>query len=247
MRTHTLFLFIAALLPLVLAGCAASNKDFVDGAATRAQTSPRTIEGVDYKAPDPDYVDARELKLKVRELGEQLVADMRDCSLQGSVALPVSFVNLDNFDETSAFGRLIAEQLFHELNQRGYPVREYRMSGNIRPRAKAGEFALSRELGAVSAGAGNAVVIAGTYAQANNAVFVNARLVRPGNGRVIRTANLVIESNPTIRRMLASKSANAAGGARVAGGTMRIRDFDMAVTPPRPQNRTPFDQGQDIH
>jgi hypothetical protein len=249
MRIHTLFLFIAALLPLVLAGCGGvSNKDFVHARDDRPQTESQTIEGIDYTAPDPNYADARELKLKLRELCDQLVADMRDCSLQGSVALPTSFVNLDDFNETSAFGRLIGEQLFFELNQRGYPVREYRISGNIQPREKAGEFALSRELGKLSATSGNAVVIVGTYAWANNAVFVNARLVRPKDGRVIRTANSVIESNPTIEGMLGSKSRNkTAGGSTVADGTMNIRDFDTVMSPPPPQNLTAIDKGADIH
>jgi TolB-like protein len=244
MRIHTFFLFITALLPLVLVGCAVSNKDFVH-VDNRPQTASRTIEGIHYTAPDPNYADARELKLKVRELTEQLVADMQDCSLQGSVVLPTSFVNLDDFNETSAFGRLIGEQLFYELNQRGYPVREYRMSGNIQPREKAGEFALSRELGKISAQS----VIVGTYAWANNAVFVNARLVHPGNGKVIRTANLVIESNPTIESMLGNKARNnkATGGTTVADGTMNIRDFDTVMNPPPSQNLTIIDIGKDIH
>jgi hypothetical protein len=244
MRTHTLLLFITALLSFVLGGCAVSNKDFVHQ-DNRPHTASRTIEGIRYQAPDPAYADARELRLMVRELAEQLVADMTDCSLKGVVALPTSFVNLDDFNETSAFGRLIGEQLFYELNQRGYPVREYRMSGNIQPRAKAGEFALSRELGRLSAS--GAVVIVGTYARGNNAVFVNARLIRPRDGRVIRTANLVIESNPTIESMLANKSRNAQDGVKVAAGTMNIRDFDTAMRPPAPQNLTFIDKGEDIH
>lgn len=252
MRIHTLLLFITALLPFALAGCGASNKDFVTAGSGRPQTESMTIEGVDYNAPDADYADARELKLKVRELGEQLVADMQDCSLQGSVALPTSFVNLDDFNESSAFGRLIGEQLFFELNQRGYPVREYRMAGNIQPRAKAGEFVLSRELGKLSTKSGNAVVIAGTYARGNNAVFVNARLLRPSDGRVLRTANMVIESNPTIERMLRATSGNVAAGSSggpAGAGAIRIRDYDAAMRPPaaRPQNLTAFDEGQDIH
>jgi len=223
-----------------------SNKDFVHQ-DNRPKTASRTIEGVRYQAPDPAYADARELKLKVRELAEQLVADMQDCSLQGAVALPTSFVNLNDFNESSAFGRLIGEQLFYELNQRGYPVREYRMSGNIQPRAKAGEFALSRELGRLSARSGQAVVIVGTYTRGDNAVFVNARLIRPRDGRVIRTANLVIESNPTIESMLANKSRNVKGGVKVAGGAINIRDFDTAMRPPEPQNLTFIDKGEDIH
>ena len=252
MRTHTFFfrtaiVMAALLLSLVLSACSVSNRDFVHK-DNRPKVGSRSFEGIRYPAPDPDYTDAREIKLKLRELADQLVADMEDCSLQGAVALPTSFVNLDDFNETSAFGRLIAEQLFYELNQRGYPVREYRLSGNIQPRARAGEFALSRELGRLSAKSGHAVMIVGTYAQASNAVFVNARLVRPKDGRVIRTANLVFESNPTLVGMLANTSnKNTGGGKAVTAGSINIRDFDTAMHPPQPQNLTFIDLGEDIH
>jgi len=247
MRIHTFLLSITVLLLPALGGCSVSNKDFVHQ-DNRPRTASQTIEGVHYQAPDPAYADARELKLKLRELADQLVADMQDCSLQGAVALPTSFVSLDDFNESSAFGRLIGEQLFYELNQRGYPVREYRMSGNIQPRERAGEFALSRELGSLSAKPGNAVVIVGTYARGNNAVFVNARLVRPKDGRVVRTANLVIESNPTLESMLAKASRNVKkGGVKIAEGVMTIQDFDTAMRPPEPQNVTFIDKGEDIH
>lgn len=207
-----------------------------------------TTPGVPFGQQNPNHTDARELKLKVRELAEQLVADMRDCSLQGVVALPTDFVDLNNFERTSAFGRLVGEQLFHELNQRGYPVREYRMAGSVKVR-KEGEFILSRALSNKSTG--GSVVIVGTYSATPDSVFVNARLVRP-NGRVLRTANLVLENNPTLNRML---RASSGGGARSTlalgksgeGSGMRIRDFDNAVRPAPPQNLTPFDQGQDIH
>lgn len=250
MRIFTLYcvlLFVAA--PCLLGACSSQKKGYSVAVSDRHPVSkPQTIEGIRYEPDDVDYADARELKLKARELAEQLVVDMKDCSLQGSVALPTSFVNLDDFRETSAFGRLVGEQLYFELNQRGYPVREYRINGSIRPRVAAGEFALSRNLGKVMARYPGSVIILGTYSQAPNAVFVNARLVRPSDGRVLRTANMVIESNPTIQRLL-QRGRSGAGmmGGKLAEGTMRIRDFDNAKQPPAPQNLTPFDQGQDIH
>lgn len=202
------------------------------------------IPGTAYAPGDEDYVDARELKLKLRELAEQLVAEMKDCSLQGTVALPVSFVNLNNFEETSAFGRLIGEQLFFELNQRGYPVREYRIPGNIRSREGAGEFFLSREFGKISPA--GSVVVVGTYSAAPGAVFVNARLVRPGDGRVLRTASMVFPHNATIKRLLRGVSVERAP-VHGQGQGMVIRDFVEATRPKQPQNLTPFDKGEDIH
>ena len=249
--SFALFLLPAAVF--LLGACQSPPKDFSSGAMIQGGVAA-PVEDDEEGRLNPHYTDARELKLKVRELAEQLVANMQDCSLQGLVALPTSFVNLDNFNQTSAFGRLMAEQLFFELNQRGYPVREYRLPGSIRVLPKSGEFALSRDLGALAAKSG--VVIVGTYSNARDAVFVNARLLHPGDGRVLRTANLVLEQNPTLKQLLRPSSVGgtstatggrASSGGKTADGTMRIRDFKGAVRPERAVAATPFDLGEDIH
>lgn len=211
-----------------------------DGAGTLVHVSGAGL------AENEGHVDARELRLKIRELGEQLVAGMGDCSLQGTIALPVSFVELGDFDRTSALGRLMAEQLYHELHQRGYAVREYRTQGSIKLRKREGEFALSRELGKLTAKSASSVAIVGTYHYDRDAIFVNARLVRPVDGMVLRTASMILRSNNLMRRM-------AYGGAsadlkKLPDGGMRIRDFDTAMRPPAPpSNLSPFDRGEDIH
>ncbi|MDR1946260.1 MAG: hypothetical protein LBQ51_03740 [Desulfovibrio sp.] len=251
------FLFLSALGGgmFFAAGCLHPPSMF--DKPTLLESSPNrsdiTVTGMRVPGPDPGYAAARELKLKVRELAEQLVAEMRDHSLRGTVALPVSFVNLDNFDETSAFGRLVAEQLYFELNQRGYPVREYRLDNSVRIRRREGEFFLSRERGSVAPQ--SSVVIVGTYSRTPGAVFVNARLVRPKDGRVLRTADMVLEANETVGALLNSgvsrsmpahsRTAKVASGG--GSGTMRIRDFDIAVRPGDPVDITPFDRGEDIH
>ena len=157
------------------------------------------------------------------------------------MAVPGSVVSGNDVCRSSALGRFIAEQLYYEWNQRGYPVREYRLSNSIRRRQKEGEFALSRALGKVTPKASDSVVILGTYHYDKDAVFVNARLVVPKSGRVVRTASLVLESNDLTRRM-------ARGGSRVLpAGSMRIRDFRTAVRPVPPASTSPFDRGEDIH
>lgn len=222
----------------------------VSSSTVLTDSSGRTfiVNGVSYDPGDEGYVEARELKLKIRELAEQLVAGMQDCSLSGTVALPVSFVNLNNFAESSAFGRLVGEQLFFELNQRGYPVREYRISSNIKTKEQAGEFYLSRDIGSLASK--GSVVVVGTYSAAPGAIFVNARLVRPHDGRVLRTANMVLPNNNTVGRLLRMKSFDAFPVSFAKGkgqGGMRIRDFDAATRPEPPQNLTYFDKGEDIH
>jgi hypothetical protein len=239
---------------LLVAGCLHPTSVFDKPTLSeKAPDRPNiTVGGMTVPAPAPGYTSARELKLKVRELADQLVAEMRDHSLQGTVALPVSFVNLDDFGETSSFGRLIAEQLYFELNQRGYPVREYRLDNSVSMSRREGEFFLSRERGPVAPR--SSVVVVGTYARSPGAVFVNARLVRPGDGRVLRTADMVIEVDDTVAALLNSgvsrhARTHARVGKNASGGNagMRIRDFDVAVRPDDVVETTPFDRGEDIH
>jgi hypothetical protein len=197
------------------------------------------VPGEKHKKEKPGYVDARELKLKVRELAEQLIAGIGDQSLRAAVALPVSFVNLDNLGETSGLGRYIAEQLFHEFNQRGFPVREYRIPGNVIATMEGkGEFYLSRVLAEAAPVTRESVVVAGTYYADPQAVFVNARLLRPSDGRVLRTASLILPANSLTRRM------SAASGITLETGQMRIRDYKETVAP---TTLSPFDLDEDIH
>ncbi len=188
------------------------------------------------QAPPAGYTDARELKLKMRELAAQLIAGM-DPSLRGSVALPVSFVNQDDFTQTSPLGRFMAEQLFYEFNQRGFPVREYRMADSVTMKED-GEFLLTRALAPVSVKAPGVVVVAGTYYADRQAVFVNARLIRGTDGRVLRTAQLVLPSNTLTRRMMAGT------GKVLKAGSLKIQDFKTTT---QPTNLTPIDRGEDIH
>lgn len=189
----------------------------------------------DVKRAPAGLADARELKLKVRELAAQLIAGM-DPALRGMVAIPTSFVNQEDFSQSSPLGRFIAEHLIYEFNQRGFPVREYRMAKTVTVRDD-GEFLLSRKVSGVSTAAKGVLFVAGTYFVDRQAVFVNARLLR-GNGTVLRTAQLVLPNTSLTRRMLAGS------GKALKTGTLPIQDFKTTT---QPTNLTPFDVGEDVH
>ena len=187
------------------------------------------------KSTSPAYADARELRLKIRELASQLIANM-DPSLRGVVGLPTSFVNQENFSQSSPLGRFIAEQMFYEFNQRCFPVKEYRLGQSVTVNED-GEFILSRKIPAISTANKGLVFVVGTYFIDRQAVFVNARLVR-GNGTVLRTAQVVLPNTNMTRRMLAGS------GKTLKAGSLPISDYK---TETQPTNLTPFDQGEDIH
>lgn len=197
------------------------------------------ISGKEAPPLSKEHKDARELKLKIRELAEQLIANVREASLRNVIAIPTSFVNLDAMDESSPLGRLIAEQLIYEFNQRGFPVKEFRIPQQITARKYEGEFYLTREISAIAPKSPGSVVIAGTYYRDEDAVFVNARIIKPSNGQVIRTANMVMDTTPMISR-LTTKNAYKS----LKRGTINITaSSDGAPT----ISTDPFDLGADIH
>lgn len=195
------------------------------------------IPGEKVQKPQAGYMDARELKLTAKELAEQLVVGMGN-TVHGCVALPVSFVNMDDLEQTSSFGRLMAEQMIFEFNQRGFAVCEYHAPKHISVRDGDGDFYLTRALGDVDL-SGGGLVIAGTYYADKQAIIVNARLIRPSDGRVLRTANAVLPASGLLKRMTGSAKV------KLDGGGIGFRDYKEATQPKVSVN--PIDQGADIH
>ncbi len=150
----------------------------------------------------PEFVDARELKLKVRELADQMLATTDNSLLTGIVALPTSFVDLNNKAQTSSLGNFLGESLIYEFNQRAFPVREYRLTGDIKATVDQGDLALLRK-GLVPANQKWAALVVGTYYRDQDAIFVNARLVRAYDGMVLRSGQLVLAMSPLLHRMSA--------------------------------------------
>jgi hypothetical protein len=193
------------------------------------------IPGQKAPAVDPDYVDARELKLKMRELAAQLVVNLPQ-SLSSYVAMPTSFVAQDDFESSSSLGRFIADQMLYEFNQRGLATKEMRMNGRLVMRED-GEFILSRQNKATALESG-ALYLAGTYYTEQSTIFINARLIRAG-GQVLRTGQIIMPLNPLVKRML------SASGKKIIEQNIDILDFEQEARPA--QTRTAFDQGLDIH
>ena len=173
-----LLIFCALLLPL-FAGC--------------SKKGPSALS--------PGYTDAVELKLKSRELAEQMLATMPNDAIQGFVAMPTAFVNQNNTSQSSPMGRLMAESLFYEFNQRGFPTREYRLNGAINVQGGRDDIALAANQMVSTTGQKWAALVVGTYYVDKDATFINARLVRASDGLVMRTGQLVLVNTPIVQRM----------------------------------------------
>ncbi len=187
--------------------------------------------------PDLRHEAGREIKLKVRELADQLFSAGNPDELAGAVALPTSFVSQDNFQESSSLGRYIAEQMIYECNQRGLPVMEYRIGEALFPRQGEGDFLLSRAIGEINPRPRATLMLVGTYYADSHNVFVNSRLLRAEDGLVLRTGSLVFGQTQVTRTMLANT------GMQLEAGVLQVRDYESMTAD---RGMTDIDLGWDI-
>lgn len=113
-----------------------------------------------------------------------------------------TLVNGENFALSSAFGRTASELLAGELAQKGFPVTEIRLRGNILVKGDQGELLLSRELKELARDHDADMVVIGTYTETAARVFVTQKLVRLADSRVVTGYNYSLVKDDDIAALL---------------------------------------------
>ena len=126
-------------------------------------------------------------------LADQLERNV-DLKVAGASYLVGSFVDLNNMNTSSPMGRLIAENLMHELQVRSWKIFEPRLMKNFLIN-DGGEFVLSRDVKQLRDKYHVTGVVAGTYVVSGDYTVVNARVVNIDNGVVVSSAQVQIPSN----------------------------------------------------
>jgi len=127
-----------------------------------------------------------DIVLRSHEAARILVGSLRQRLPGDEPILVASFVNIDNLQESSTFGRMVAEQIAGGLAQQGMKVIEMKLrQEGVFIKEREGEFLLSRELQVISAQHEAAAVLVGTYAVAGNLAYVTARLVQVSDSSLL--------------------------------------------------------------
>jgi TolB-like protein len=119
-----------------------------------------------------------------------------------SPILVASFVNIDALDDSSTFGRVVAEQFASRFKQRNYSTIEMKLRTNVFISEGSGEFLLSRELSEISARHRAQAVVVGTYAVASKKVYITARVINVSDGRVLSSYDYDIPISRDVFKML---------------------------------------------
>jgi TolB-like protein len=117
--------------------------------------------------------------------------------------LTTSFVNIDDLQQSSTFGRVIGEQIGSRIAQHGYKVIEMKMrTGSIFVQEHTGELVLSRELREISYQHDAYAIVVGTYADSKDSAYVTAKLVRTKDSVVLSSYDYKVAVGPDTRQML---------------------------------------------
>jgi TolB-like protein len=105
-----------------------------------------------------------------------------------------SFVNLNKLSETTPFGRLVAEDIIHELQVRKWQVFEVRLTKDIVIN-ESGEFSLSRDIMKLRDQYKIGGIVAGTYSVSGGHVIVNSRVIDINTGLVVSSGQIHLPVN----------------------------------------------------
>jgi len=119
--------------------------------------------------------------------------------------LIASFVNIDNVQTSSTFGRMIAEQVGSRISQNGYKVKEIKLRNSVFVQEQMGEMLLSREILDISNYYNAHSVVVGTYAVGKNTVYVTAKLISAKNNVILASYDYSLPIGANTQRLLKTK------------------------------------------
>lgn len=122
--------------------------------------------------------------------------------LKNSPLLVASFVNVDNLNESSTFGRTISEQISSRFKQLGFTTMEMKLRTTIFIKEGSGEFLLSRELSEISNKHNAQAVVVGTYAPASNRVYLTVRVINVNDSSILASYDYNIPMTRDVFKML---------------------------------------------
>lgn len=120
-------------------------------------------------------------------LAEQIARNRDTYNVSNNPVAITSFVNLENLKHTNKLGELLADNMIHEMQIRGFSITDFKSMPAIQV-SKMGDFVRSREARELRGEHNINLVLSGTYTNHEGGVIVNARMINIANGMVVSTA-----------------------------------------------------------
>ncbi len=132
------------------------------------------------------------------EAADRLIQNSRVPLDPAKPILVTSLVSIDDFAQTSSLGRLIGEQVASRFVMSGYSVIDVTLRKTLLVEQGAGQFMLSRDVKDISRLNSAQAVAVGTYAIGEEDVFLNLRLIRASDGKILSAHDFTIKNDRNI-------------------------------------------------
>jgi TolB-like protein len=155
----------------------------------------------DYNLVKASYVAADMLLKGVKDIHH--LQPRRNGIYTKQPILVASFVNIDDLQQSSTFGRMIAEQIGSRIAQKGYKVIELKLRTNtVFVQMQTGELLLSRKLREISLQHDAYAVVVGTYGDSKESVYVTAKIIRTEDSVILSSYDYRLFIGPDTKQML---------------------------------------------
>ncbi len=160
-------------------------------------------------APDMAQAKLMDDRFGTRYLASEIFTNLRVPTVRNYPIIVTTFVNLNELDETSVFGRMMAEKLLDELNRKGFTVVEIRRAQDLfvkkavgKFKEVAGEFILTRDTSELAEHTDARAVLAGTYVATTKVLMINARLMDLKTPRILSSVSYEVRMTQEIESLL---------------------------------------------
>ena len=139
-------------------------------------------------------------------LAAQTAAERAGVLSKDKPIVVTTIVSVDDYSRSSTFGRLASQLISNRLSQRGYRVKDITYTRALEVVPGTGELTLSRDASRLSTNANAQAIVAGTYAVAGQGVYLNVRFLKPDDGEVLSSADVMIPLDSNTWKLAAMKS-----------------------------------------
>jgi len=146
-----------------------------------------------------------------------------------------SLVEMDDFQSSSAFGRLMGEQIASRFSQHGYKIIELRMSKNTLMMHQNNVLALTEDIRELSTSHNAQAVIVGMYTIVRDEVYISTRLINAADHSLVSSCETTVPFSQTLRELISDRKSGLGGGGG-GGGSGAISEGSIYLKPSVPSS-----------
>jgi TolB-like protein len=181
---------LASTFLFFVTGCTVGKNENVSKEYDKVQNTKQHLEVA--AEMQKDVTTQETLESTIASLAAQMVENKKMDT--NKPILITSFVRLDEFKQTSEFGRIVSESLINELSNRGFDITEFRGQMAISVNDE-GEYFISRKPHELKSKIPNTYVVVGTYSRQMGKIMLNARVIDNITGKIITSARATYVHN----------------------------------------------------